>query len=64
MQAQIVGAVLEDTVRGKKDEGEDDSDHHVVVKSAARVCPQNVALDGLTGSQEMFPLWISVEPGS
>src|SRR5436853_4401009 len=52
MQAKGVRAVFEDTSRGKKDEGENDRDHHVVMQSAARMCPQNVALDGLAEFQK------------
>lgn len=51
MQAQIIRAVFEDVARSKKDEGEDDGHHHVVMQSAAWVRPEDVALDGLTESQ-------------
>jgi len=54
MQPQIIRAVFEDTAWRKKDEGKDYGNHHVVMKSAARVRPQNVALDGLKGTQEVF----------
>ena len=52
MQAKGVRAVFEDASRGKKDESENDRDHHVVMQSAARMCPQDVALDGLAEFQK------------
>lgn len=51
MQAQIIRAVLESTARSKKDEGENDRDHHVVMQPATWMGPENVTLDGLTEVQ-------------
>ena len=48
MQRKVIRAVLEDAARRKKDEGKDHGDHDVVMESAARMRPQDVALDSLT----------------
>lgn len=52
MQTQIIRAVLKDVAGSQEDEGENDCDHHVVMQAAARMRPENVALDGLTEIQE------------
>src|SRR5215468_4664989 len=51
MQAQIIGAVLENAARSKKDEGKNDGDHHIVMQAAAWMRPEDVTLDGLTEIQ-------------
>lgn len=51
MQSQIIRAVFEDVARSKKNEGEDDGNHHVVMQPAAWMRPEDIALDGLTESQ-------------
>src|SRR5947209_8262512 len=48
MRSTMIGAVLEYTSRRKEDERENDRDHHVIVKAAARMGPQYVALKCLS----------------
>src|SRR5690348_984565 len=63
MHGPIVRAVLEQAARSQKNECQNESDHYVVVQSAARMRPQNVALEGLSEGQiSLHCRGLSVEP--
>lgn len=42
MLGPVIRAVFEYAAGSKKDKGEDDRDHHVVVETTARMSPQDV----------------------